>query len=784
MPFNTLFYPFKDNNAFDDSISRTQVMIYHLSTAGADITPDGKIINHGNKEYTLVRHEVTDFTTKALLSFGSTPVGGREILLLDPNKESIITDHYPKLAKIIKAKQQNPQCSTDDILQIVLDYIGKNLLDPTATPEEVENLFDLKNWKDRYVPPNEPSKDTAIVPLETYINEKKGVCRHHALLLSYYLNRLINDKLLPPGQIHHHRETLYDRGVVGHIWVAYLPDKTDYTNNKWTAYSLDSYWQRKYKLNINPDQPLDNQFREDYGTNPAARFYQRYAPLIKLESPQPPKILTIQAPPRPKLRTLIMPIDPVKPPEIIQSTYQSLKAIIENAKKEHLGHHKNLGFFMRGFTYLFSGYRKAQADADKLISDLNEINKSPKKDEEKLKDSIQIVKTYLDNVNSNLPKDKTKKLNELKDLNKLPNYILNEFQKRNCQFAPGLHFANIEDDHPSIFDKLHRNFGDLYNNIINTNDFNQHQFETALRNYSDDKIIYDNDLEYNRKIQAEYKLNYQSYEKQVVVNRQIQDKYEKDVQSYKNQLDAQQKIIKKLEQKEGVNKKNGLFSMKNKEESVKNFLQAIPQNDVKACENYRNVAKTYILRMPHLRETFQTYIFQAAGSNSMLAAQIFTKDPDLKNVLSSEQKAQIYFNHRYQDDFITAVTEPVDDTLIYAIAEKPQLLGGFSGIQLKKLLFIQLAAFAVHNYPVKNIYPDFNQFSDEQKKIVDNMQSLVDSIKSQAVDENGQASKNLYTIQKTNNKNELTQLLTPVNQCFDTWCKEQQAMAIPASRTK
>lgn len=81
-------------------------------------------------------------------------------------------------------------------------------------------------------------KDAAVIPIDKFIESGLGVCRHHAMVASYFLDRLTKEPQGAPlleGVVQHMRDNVAQGG--GHVWVTYLSKKED--RKRW---HVDTLW--------------------------------------------------------------------------------------------------------------------------------------------------------------------------------------------------------------------------------------------------------------------------------------------------------------------------------------------------------------------------------------------------------------------------------------------------------------------------------------------------------------------------------------------------------------
>ncbi|MCB1119548.1 MAG: hypothetical protein KDK65_06275 [Chlamydiia bacterium] len=176
--------------------------------------------------YTVLSGNVRNFASTPIASCGST--ASREILLLDPNDSPKLAAHYEHLQK-----QIGEETDTEVILKKVAQYIQKEIFPGT----KVESLINRARQTHQTTTHRDyPEQKIPLIPIDTFIENQVGVCRHHALVLAYLLDRLKQDGKLD-GTIHHIRDAVQGGA---HVWVNFIPrHKAGESHAKW---HLDSLW--------------------------------------------------------------------------------------------------------------------------------------------------------------------------------------------------------------------------------------------------------------------------------------------------------------------------------------------------------------------------------------------------------------------------------------------------------------------------------------------------------------------------------------------------------------
>jgi hypothetical protein len=100
-----------------------------------------------------------------------------------------------------------------------------------------------------------------MISIDDFIKANLGVCRHHALVTVYLLDRLLTEtNPLIEGTVQHIRGNLDGSIRGGHIWTTFIPKHTSGASlEKW---HLDTYWDRL--VNFADDEAL-KKLKRDYG---------------------------------------------------------------------------------------------------------------------------------------------------------------------------------------------------------------------------------------------------------------------------------------------------------------------------------------------------------------------------------------------------------------------------------------------------------------------------------------------------------------------------------------
>lgn len=193
-------------------------------------------VNVSDEFIPIVTRHTRDFNKK-LYSVGSS--NSREIILLDP-EDKILQELYTILKKKL-GHSSNPT----EILEVV------KTLTKTCFADNSPDQFISSNL----------AQGKKVISLSEFILHGQGVCRHHTLLNSYFLSRLVSDGILQ-GEVIHHRQD-FDKGA--HTWSLFH----DRENGK--VYSLDSLWNNLTCITDNPGS-----LNRLYNSNVEDEIHSRY----------------------------------------------------------------------------------------------------------------------------------------------------------------------------------------------------------------------------------------------------------------------------------------------------------------------------------------------------------------------------------------------------------------------------------------------------------------------------------------------------------------------------
>lgn len=182
-------------------------------------------------EYQIINETMTNFVigpVKAVLIGANL---SREIVAFDSSAE-LLQQKYIALGRHLLATKA---LDLEAILKETAAFIRKECLPPYRDSDKMDEKVKefRKTWS------KQKFKDNPVIPLEKFIEKNIGVCRHHALLAAYFLDRLQKERILPTGEIHYHRGYLQGDLEKSHNVVIFHPYEKDPASSK--LYLFDSY---------------------------------------------------------------------------------------------------------------------------------------------------------------------------------------------------------------------------------------------------------------------------------------------------------------------------------------------------------------------------------------------------------------------------------------------------------------------------------------------------------------------------------------------------------------
>lgn len=236
--------------------------------------------------YRVLDGKITKFNDEPIVSVGSSLM--RELIVLDPRSTYLIEKYGDLKTQIQKLKHHERDINT--IIGYAIRFVKSHLKSHSSS--EFDDF--CKSFPYKTVVKNNP-----VIHLDEFIKSGMGVCRHHALFLSYLVHNLVCDGLLPEGKVFYHRDRIKiveeeGKKQAGHAWVIYKPNQTINDNDRYDFFIADSTGTRAYKALDSLDY-LSNKYGEAAVEN-CVKLYNKpdyinlgrliYSALSKLEHKQ------------------------------------------------------------------------------------------------------------------------------------------------------------------------------------------------------------------------------------------------------------------------------------------------------------------------------------------------------------------------------------------------------------------------------------------------------------------------------------------------------------------
>lgn len=185
----------------------------------------------GNQFYAPISGGTQQFSSRPVASCGSS--SSREIILLDPANSPRLNAHFTKLRSKLK-----PGMSTEKVLEALKEYVRKEIF-PNGSESEISVMVEKARQTHQTTKHKDNNIPIPLIPIDHFIEKKIGVCRHHALVTAYMLDRLLTEKNpLIEGTVQHMRGNTH---IGAHVWVTFIPKKKSFFS--WSEkYHLDTLW--------------------------------------------------------------------------------------------------------------------------------------------------------------------------------------------------------------------------------------------------------------------------------------------------------------------------------------------------------------------------------------------------------------------------------------------------------------------------------------------------------------------------------------------------------------
>lgn len=230
---------------------------------------NGSALQVKNQQFVPLTGKVTDFITQPSASIGSST--GREIVTLDPANSPLLNQHYEALEQLIleASQKKGATLSPQEMLILVNTHVREEIF-PTCNDPNLERQVDAfvnskRETQDKVETRGRDKKEIPVIPIDDFIAAKTGVCRHHAMVTAYLLDRLTKEhggKEVPKGTVRHVRDNLDAGGA--HVWVNFICDAG--------KFHLDTLWNVVTPFNQPGEQ---RRLQRMYGQNVMANQERR-----------------------------------------------------------------------------------------------------------------------------------------------------------------------------------------------------------------------------------------------------------------------------------------------------------------------------------------------------------------------------------------------------------------------------------------------------------------------------------------------------------------------------
>lgn len=187
------------------------VAMFEILDKGALIHYREQSLFHKNIPFKVLTENTENISQIPLVSIGASPLS-REIISLDPRNSPLLAQKYA----------QFPGASLEELVHYIRTQVFTK-----DTSERLLNAF-IFAWMEGHTPNDftltENLEYRPVIPLDDFIRSGVGVCRHSALVATYFIDRLIREHRLPPGRVRYVRDTIK---FGGHAWVLYFPENSE-----------------------------------------------------------------------------------------------------------------------------------------------------------------------------------------------------------------------------------------------------------------------------------------------------------------------------------------------------------------------------------------------------------------------------------------------------------------------------------------------------------------------------------------------------------------------------
>lgn len=160
----------------------------------------------GTQEFTPLEKDYTIFHSQTPHAWVATNLYAHEILLLDPKDSPLLCNYYEQGKKLfLQAAAQ----SIPSLLSVIGYFLHTNIFTHSMDRKQATQEF-IRSW------------GHPCIPLEAFIKNRTGVCRHFVLTAAYILTRLQTELNAPLvlQKIQIVRKNLTNKDIKGrHAWL-------------------------------------------------------------------------------------------------------------------------------------------------------------------------------------------------------------------------------------------------------------------------------------------------------------------------------------------------------------------------------------------------------------------------------------------------------------------------------------------------------------------------------------------------------------------------------------
>lgn len=163
---------------------RTAKMKDHLKNFN-NYDSTNQILPINGIDHQVVSSATTQFADNLLPLVSCGASKSREFVLFDPKNSPILQRRYRKLFKILDAhiQQTKSRLSPEDLLSLTMSYMKSSVFPSSRhLDSKMKKLLDTAKRDD---------DAQQYLPIDLFLDKKLGVCRHHALVAAYFLDRFI-----------------------------------------------------------------------------------------------------------------------------------------------------------------------------------------------------------------------------------------------------------------------------------------------------------------------------------------------------------------------------------------------------------------------------------------------------------------------------------------------------------------------------------------------------------------------------------------------------------------